>query len=172
VVEFAPLTLPWVLRTEAYAAAVGSRSDAEHHRALADIPYLVTVPTWEFVVHEWVLRTRWGPADQVAVQLEHLVTVAVQPSVCLRVLRATSAPVTGPFAVLRSRRWPDVAYREDGDRGILTDGLPDTRYFLAAQERVRAAALNAADSIDLIVELAVRLRQSPDDDLGGGGWVR
>jgi hypothetical protein len=172
VVEYAPLVLPWVVRTPEYTQALHGPGGANHqeacyHRSLSAVLHLSDPPHWQFVIHEWVLRTPWGPADAMVAQLEYLLSLAARWSISVHLVPIRSGPVTaltGPFAVFRSTRWPTAVYREDGNRGVLSDEPPETSYYLAAEGRIRAAALGAEQSVRFIGDLAERLRRHPNTD--------
>jgi transcriptional regulator with XRE-family HTH domain len=126
---------------------------------------LENVPPIEFwlILDEGAIRRCVGGAECMRQQLDHLVEAGRWPNVTLQVLGFDSgahAGMDGPFSVLEfpERTDRDVAYIDAGAFGMVyLEKDKEVRLCSEAFDRLRAAALSPAASIQLIRDVAEKL---------------
>jgi transcriptional regulator with XRE-family HTH domain len=102
------------------------------------------------VIGEGALRLLVGGPDVMRAQLRHLVALAAEPGIALRVLpfeAGAHAGMTGPFKILRFHDDPDVATVETRGGDVY---LEDVEPFAQALRRLTAAALPQRKSLAMI----------------------
>lgn len=174
---FQPIAIPGILQTNAYAGSIlgssaGSElTEAERARRAAlrrmRQERLLTGdnrPVIDAVLDEAVLRRIAGSADIMRDQLRHLLDLAAQPQITLRVLPFSAgfvSTVSGPFIVLEFPDSPDAdaVYVESAlmiaqvmDR---SDGVPPYR---RAFTQLASISLTPDESRDHIGRIAHELR--------------
>jgi transcriptional regulator with XRE-family HTH domain len=105
------------------------------------------------VIGEGALRRLVGGPEVMRAQLKHLIELAGEPGITLRVLPfavATHAGMTGPFTILRFHDDKDVATMETRVGDIY---MEDVEPFAQALRRLRAAALPQRKSLAMIVAM-------------------
>ena len=107
------------------------------------------------ILDEGAIRRSIGGAAIMRHQLEHLVKASRWPNVTLQVLAfecGAHAGLTGPFAILEfpERTDSDVAYTESLGGMIYLEKDREVRSCAEAFDRMRAAALSPAASVELI----------------------
>jgi hypothetical protein len=161
---FQDSVLPGLLQTPDYArevlraldpAATAQRIErtlaariARQRRLTAEEPLQVSA-----VIGEGALRLLVGAPEVMRAQLKHLVDLAAEPSVALRVLPFTTgahAGITGPFKILRFHEEQDVATVETRGGDVY---LEDVEPFAQALRRLRAAALPQRKSLAMIAAM-------------------
>ncbi len=130
----------------------------QRQRALdADPP----LDAW-IILDEGAIRRKIGGSAIMQRQLERLVQASRWPNVTLQVLSFDSgahAGLTGPFAILEfpERTDSDVAYTEALGGMIYLEKDREVRACAEAFDRMRAAALSPAASVELIQQVAREL---------------
>ena len=107
------------------------------------------------ILDEGAIRRRIGGAKVMRPQLEHLIQVSRWSNVTLQVLgfeAGAHAGLTGPFSILEfpERGDSDVAYTESVGGVIYLEKEREVRACSEAFDRMRAAALSPAASVELI----------------------
>lgn len=168
--EFAPLLIPGLLQTAAYAretiaANAITRTPAEVD-ALAEVRQarqaVLTRPTGQLkvwaVIHEAVLHQRFAVRPTtMREQLRRLLDLSEMPHVTLQImpLDATPHPGTvGGFSLVEfPGSMPDVVVLENLIGSSYVEGIDDVRTFADAFARIVAAALPTDDSLALIARM-------------------
>jgi transcriptional regulator with XRE-family HTH domain len=114
------------------------------------------------ILDEGAIRRNIGGAAIMRRQLEHLIQASRWPNVTLQVLAFESgahAGLIGPFAILEfpERTDSDVAYTESLGGMIYLEKDREVRACAEAFDRMRAAALSPATSVELIQRVAREL---------------
>lgn len=130
----------------------------ERQRRLDDDPPL---ELWE-ILDEAVVRRPVGGKQVMRRQLDHLLAMALRPSVTVQVLPfdcGAHAGHSGPFSILEfpNREDPEVAYVESVAGMLYLEKDREVRTRAEAFDRLRAAALAPAASVDLIAQVAQEL---------------
>ena len=107
------------------------------------------------ILDEGAIRRKIGGAEVMRPQLEHLIQVSRWSNVTLQVLgfeAGAHAGLTGPFSILEfpERGDSDVAYTESVGGVIYLEKEREVRACSEAFDRMRAAALSPAASVELI----------------------
>ncbi|MGV9879930.1 helix-turn-helix domain-containing protein [Streptomyces sp. NPDC003006] len=174
VCDWAPLLVPGLLQTAAYAretiAGITTRAPDEV-AALAEVRMarqsVLTRPgspleLWA-ILHEAALHQRFAarPATM-REQLRRLLDVSELPNVTVQIMPLSSTPhpgLDGGFTLARfPRPVPDVVLLENLGRAAYVEG-DNAAPFARAYERIRAAALSVEDSLVRIAELEEGLRK-------------
>jgi transcriptional regulator with XRE-family HTH domain len=118
-------------------------------------------PRLHVILDEAVLRRAAGGAEVMVAQYGHLVTVASRPTVTLQVVpfSAGAHPAGGfPFTVLgfTDPSDPKIAYTELLTAAYCLDRAEDVGRYLATFDDLRGRALDPAQSLALVRELARR----------------
>ncbi len=170
--EYEPYLIPGLLQTEDYARAVVSATrpmlpkDAIE-RAVAlrltrqeilepdqDIPIDQdnAVRLWA-IVDESALRRVVGSTEIMAVQREHLITMAQRPNITIQIIPNTEGPTCAfgrAFAVLTSRNSSSVVYFEDVDTARYVRDRDEVSRYMLVFDHLRASALDDKRSLQLI----------------------
>jgi transcriptional regulator with XRE-family HTH domain len=130
----------------------------ERQRRLDDDPPL---DLWA-ILDEAVIRRPVGGNQVMRGQLEHLLDMAAKPVVTMQVLPFSSgahAGHGGPFSILEfpNRTDSEVAYVESAVGNLYLEKDREVRTRVEAFDRLRAAALSPAASVDLIAQVANEL---------------
>lgn len=166
VIEVQPTMLPWLVQTPDYTRALHPvAAEREVRRAAVA---LLRRPCVEVVIHEAVLRTLVGDAVLMADQLAHLLRIAAQPSLSVRVVPAGCGVLAagyGPFTLLEFEYQRPVVYREDPGVGVFTDAQHEVAAYRAVLEHLNTIALTPKASNELIVQVIAECdsNQSRDD---------
>lgn len=88
-------------------------------------------------------------------QLKHLIEMSQRPNMAIQVIPFKAgghAAAGGPFSLLRfaEHDLPDVAYLEQLNSALCLNKPEDVERYLAVFERLRAAALNPARSVNAL----------------------
>lgn len=162
--EYAPMVVPGLLQTEAYARDFtrGARpfatdDDVEKNVATrmerARLLSRPTEPELWFILHELVLRTPVGGPDVMREQLTHLATLMGSRRILVQVLPLTMgahALMNGMFAVMSFSDAPPVVYTEGAHSGRLMDDPHLVTQCSKSYDLGRAAALSPEASLALI----------------------
>lgn len=166
--SFEAIVLPGILQTEAYARATmrAAEPDATDERIEGWIDFRMQrqgildkgePPHLDVVVDESAVRRPVGGAAVMDSQLRRLCEYGKRPDAELRVLPCSvgeHASLYGAFTVYDlGDPFPGVAYA-DTLAGAVYVEADDALRFVAAHERLRAAALEPDDSLALISEIA------------------
>jgi transcriptional regulator with XRE-family HTH domain len=114
------------------------------------------------ILDEAALHRMVGGTEVMGAQLRHLVQAAGRPNIDLRVLPAAAGAhpaVMGEFTILRFPEIvaPDVVYLENMTSNLYVEREAEVFRHSIAYERLNALALEAADSVALIAEIAEAL---------------
>ncbi|MGP4045076.1 helix-turn-helix domain-containing protein [Streptomyces sp. 2A115] len=171
--EFAPLVVPGLLQTPAYARAITRATNPfvsaeyvedkvaarmERSRILTD----ATRPVYWAVLQESVLRTVVGDAATMSQQLDHIVALARDWVVMVQVLpfSAGACPLpTGTLKLMEFEDAPPTAYTEAVFSGNLLDDPALVKRSQGAYDLIRAAALSPEASLALIESAAEDYRR-------------
>ena len=166
--EYAPLLIPGLLQTEAYARAVfrGGLPTAtdqvvddlvtarlERAQLLAD----PTTPLFWTVLDEALLRRRSGGAAVMAEALSHVAALARQHRVIVQVLPFSAGAhmaLEGPLKLMSFSDAPSLAYLQGLDTGKLQDDPATVRHYELTYDLVAASALSPEASLALIESVA------------------
>jgi transcriptional regulator with XRE-family HTH domain len=167
---YAAQIVPGLLQTEEYAREIirstllisppgeierRVRVRISRQRVLAgDTPLQLTV-----ILDEAALRRVVGGAEVMRKQLRHLIQVAAQPNVDLRVLPSAAGAhpaVMGEFTILRFPEVvaPDVVYLENMTSNLYVEHEAEVFRYSMAFDRLSALTLGAEDSAAFISGLA------------------
>ncbi|MCI0384297.1 helix-turn-helix transcriptional regulator [Streptomyces sp. CNQ085] len=166
--EYAPLLVPGLLQTEAYARAITRTglplvSDAEVEEIVRarmgrqHVLESVGRPRMWVVVHEAVLRVPMGGSAVMREQLRHIADLMRSHTVFAQVLpfdSAADAPVNGMLSVMTFDDAPLTAYVENAHTGQLIDEPALVARYQKSYDLVRAAALPPKASLALIESVA------------------
>ncbi|MGQ0837114.1 helix-turn-helix domain-containing protein [Actinokineospora sp.] len=161
---YAPLALPALLQTEAYALGVTAgnirvrpdhnertvslRMERQRRLSAADQPLKLMV-----MLEEAVLNRPIGGPDVMRAQFRHLLDLAERENVELRVLPTAIGPhdaLVGPFTVLDFRQAQSIAYVELLNGAFYVQDQDQVDGYTRTVNRLREVALPSADSVDLI----------------------
>ncbi|MGW6601339.1 helix-turn-helix domain-containing protein [Streptomyces sp. NPDC055036] len=174
--EFAPLLIPGLLQTAAYAretiAANATTRTPDEVAALAEVRQarqaVLTRPgkplkIWA-VVHEAVFHQRFAVRPStMRDQLQRLLDVSEMPNVTLQILPLDATPHpggAGAFSLVGfPGPMPDVVLLENLIGATYVEGVDDVQTFANAYERIVAAALPTDDSLALIARMEERNRK-------------
>jgi transcriptional regulator with XRE-family HTH domain len=114
------------------------------------------------ILDEGVVRRNIGGAEVMRPQLEHLIQASRWSNVTLQILSfeaGAHAGLVGPFSILDfpERGDPDVAYTESVGGMVYLDKEREVRACAEAFDRMRAAALSPAASVELIQQIRQEL---------------
>ncbi|MFI0740097.1 DUF5753 domain-containing protein [Streptomyces sp. NPDC021100] len=165
--EYAPIFVPGLLQTAAYARAVflgrrpftseeGIESRVASRLARAHILHGPTKPLLWALLDESVIRRKVGSAAAMHEQLMHIAALARQRHIGLQVLpfNAGTPLLDGALTLMTFEDAPPVAYGE----GHWSGSLLDDPYVVEECERsydfATAVALSPAESLSLIMSVA------------------
>lgn len=166
--EFAPLLVPGLLQTPAYARALTLESDPfateahvkdtvdgrmERAQILAD----ATRPEFWVILHEHVLRSPVGGPDVMAEQLDRIAAQIRERKVLVMVIpfaKGAHASGGGMLKLMEFEDAPPVAYTETSFTGTLIDEPAVVKRAQRAYDLLRGAALTPKASLDLIESAA------------------
>ena len=171
--QFETMFVPGILQTEEYASAVlhvfYEESAPDKVAALVNLRTsrreLVNsenAPNFSFVLDESVIHRVVGSPAITSRQLVHLVEVAEQPNVTIRVVPFAAGlhpGMRGPFEVIQFEDTPDenIVFIEGPRDDIINDDPKETRSYLEAFERITRISLAPADSLDSLRAAAAKL---------------
>ncbi len=172
--QFETIFVPGILQTEAYASAVlqvfyDEKSASDKVAALVDLRTrrreLVNsenAPNFSFVLDESVIHRVAGTPAITSRQLMHLVEVAEQPNVTIRVVPFAAGlhpGMRGPFEVVQFEDTPDenMVFIEGPRDDIISDDPKETQNYLEAFEHIMQISLTPSDSLDRLREAAAKL---------------
>ncbi|MDJ0340783.1 helix-turn-helix transcriptional regulator [Streptomyces sp. H10-C2] len=174
--EFAPLVIPGLLQTAAYAreiiAANATTRAPEEVAALAEVRQarqaVLTRPAgplkiWA-VIHEAVLHQGFAVRpNTMREQLRRLLDVSEMPNVTLQIMPLDATPHpggAGGFSLVGfPGPMPDVVLLENLIGASYVEGIDEVQTFADAFERIVAAALPTDDSLALIARMEERSRK-------------
>ncbi|HWM39503.1 MAG TPA: helix-turn-helix transcriptional regulator [Streptomyces sp.] len=166
--EYAPMLVPGLLQTEAYARGLtratlpfAPEEEVEAHvsarlgrQRLLDDP---TTPQLWVVVHETVLRVPTGGRKVVSKQLQHLAEMGRSHRVMLQVLTfsaAADAAMNSMASIMTFTDATTVAYSEGAHTGQLIDEPALVDRYERSYDLVRAAALSPKASLAMLESTA------------------
>lgn len=162
-----PAIVPGLLQTEGYARALlGAAGELTAEEVetrvvarLARQAVLTTDPRPHLVaiLEEHALRRQVGDRAVMREQLEHLLAVAAEPNVQIRVVPADTpwhAGLNGPFILARLHSGAELAHLDNQLRGQTVDSPSDVAALERRWETVTGEALPRRQSARLIEEVA------------------
>ena len=171
--DFQPMVVPGLLQTEAYARAVlragpdvGCGEDLDRQVALRiqrqAILDQASPPGLWVVLSESVLRMQVGGLAVMRAQLRRLAELAARPNLTLQVLpfgSAAHAQPIGPFTLLEfaDPADPAVVYLEHLTGSLILENEEEVLRYRLLFDHLRAAALGAGPSADLVARAAADL---------------
>jgi len=163
--QFETIFVPGILQTEEYASAVlqvfydetsapdkvASLVDLRTRRR--DLVNSENAPKFSFVLDESVIHRIVGSPAITSRQLMHLVDVATQSNVTIRVVPFTAGlhpGMKGPFEIVQFEDTPDenMVFLEGPSDDIINDDPEETRDYLAAFEHITEISLGLSESLD------------------------
>ncbi|MGC5568599.1 helix-turn-helix domain-containing protein [Streptomyces sp. FR-108] len=171
--DFAPILVPGLLQTAAYAEAVtratnpfaaGERVQAQVMARLerAHILNGTTRPEYWAILHENVLRIPVGGPELMARQLEHIAIMAREQKVLLTVLPYSAgafAAMAGMMTLMEFPDAPPTAYTEAVYSGTLLDDPALVKRMQGTYDLLRVAVLSPEASLALIASAAEDYRR-------------
>lgn len=166
--EYAPMLVPGLLQTEEYARAITrvTLPYAEPHEIeeyvqirleRQSILERTTRPLLWAVLHETVLRVPMGGSVVMSEQLKHLVEAGKSRRVVVQVLpfaASAEAFINGMTSLFTFHDAPPAVYAEGAGSGQLIEEPALVEQYQRSYDRVRAAALSPAASLNLIASAA------------------
>lgn len=173
VYAFQPLTFPWYLQTEPYAAAIiahgapwlPSERVAEIARERAEQARAVTSSTspriW-LALDSAVLARRYGGTSVTRGQLRHVLALAESGRVTLQILPCNAAQypgTSGPFTLVTADKSPEVLYAESAWEGqTVTDPRAVARYRMLYAS-IQSLSRGVAESLEQLREALERITE-------------
>jgi transcriptional regulator with XRE-family HTH domain len=159
--------VPGLLQTEGYARALirsGRPQDSTDiiDRLVAarmerqEVVFSENAPLLWYVLDESALRHVVGGSAVMAEQLNRLLEAADAPGIVVQVLPFTAdnhAGADGPIAVYEFTESPSVCYTECYGGGRIVEGRAEVADLMTVISLIRASALSARDSRDLILRI-------------------
>lgn len=168
---FQPLMMPGLLQTAEYSRAIIQASD--NSLTEEEVDHLVatrmgrqslltrsTAPQFVTVLDENVLHRPVGDIGVLHRQLLQLVSLAQRPNIALRVVQNSSGAyvgLRGAFMVMEFFEEPDLVHIENQSTGMFLEEEQDLGEYRLAMTNILNVALDPADSIELIGQVAAAL---------------
>lgn len=163
--QFETIFVPGILQTEDYASAVlqvfyDEKSAPDQLAALValrtrrtDLLTNENAPNFSFVLDESVIHRVVGSPAVTRQQFIHLVDVAKQSNVTIRVVPFTAGlhpGMKGPFEIVEFEDTPDenLVFLEGPSDDIVHDDPKETRKYLDDFERITEMSLGPSESLD------------------------
>jgi transcriptional regulator with XRE-family HTH domain len=164
VTDWAPLLVPGLLQTMEYTrafmlgdeipdSAVGSRLMARQRRQ----EQILSRAQFVAYIDEFVLHRRIGGPRVFARQLRHLIEMANEDAVTLRIVPGTTdrhPGLAGPFLLLEYPTATPIVHVELRRSGVFLTGREDTDPYLAAVTQLASISLDQGQSLQLLSEVA------------------
>ncbi|MGQ0837707.1 helix-turn-helix domain-containing protein [Actinokineospora sp.] len=165
ITHFAPLLVPGLLQTPEYMRAVMERGDIPDGDADARVAAragrqnLLTrkrPPIYRVIMDEAALRRPFGGAQTMAAQLRHIIDKARMPAVSVQVIPFAYGgyPIYGMYALLEFDKTTAIVHLEHKQASGFLDTPEDTAPFQNLTDRLAAAALGPADSLEFLASVA------------------
>ncbi|MGH3936361.1 MAG: helix-turn-helix domain-containing protein, partial [Pseudonocardiaceae bacterium] len=169
--NYEALVVPGLLQTAEYARAIiqgvaPAITEAELGNLVAArmarqaVLTRANAPQFFAVVDEGALRRPIGEPGVMHRQLHHLLVVAEQPHVMLRVVSLAAgayAGLRGPFVILEFAEEPALVFVENHDTGLILEEEADLAAYRLALGTILNAALAPAATTELITQIAAEL---------------
>ncbi|MFI6760167.1 helix-turn-helix domain-containing protein [Micromonospora sp. NPDC050417] len=162
---YTPMVIPGLLQTPAYIKAIVRQFRApanavepwvERRMARQQVLSGPTPPRYSAIVEEVVLRHQVGGRSTMRDQLAHLIEVGRRPNIEVRVLPPTVTRPDGSWGQFIAIRLPEpygsVGYQENLGGRFYFESSAGKR-FIEAYDRLRAVALPATESAELITTI-------------------
>jgi transcriptional regulator with XRE-family HTH domain len=171
ILNYEALVVPGLLQTAEYTRAViqgiaPTITEAELDKLVAArmarqaVLTRASAPQFFAVVDEGALRRPVGEPGVMHRQLQHLLVVAEQPHVTLRVVPLTAgahAGLRGAFVILEFAEEPGLVYLENHGTELFLEEEADLAAYRVALETILHAALAPAATAELIAQTATEL---------------
>lgn len=167
VTEYAPLAVPTLLQTAAYAKTLlrtgGPVPDEAVERQLAALEQRRAIlgrayPTFRFFISEQVLRTPVGDEQIMGAQLRHLIAISARHECAIRVLPESAGSCGafgGAFRILEYAESRDVVCTHTQSAWIFQESPEDVAVYRAIRDRLHQVALDKENSVQVINDLAI-----------------
>jgi transcriptional regulator with XRE-family HTH domain len=170
--NYEALVVPGLLQTAEYARAIiqgvePAITEAELDNLVASrmarqaVLSRASAPQFFAVVDEGALRRPIGEPGVMHRQLHHLLVVAEQPHVTLRVVPLAAgahAGLRGPFVLLEFAEEPALVFMENHGTGLFLEEEADLAAYRVALGNILYSALAPAATVELIAQIAAELR--------------
>jgi transcriptional regulator with XRE-family HTH domain len=163
ITEVAPLLVPGLLQTSAYAGALFVGTEDANvrvrlRRGRQEILVREERPVqFHALIDEEVLVRHIAPPPVMIEQLRHLLRMAERPNVTIQLVHSTHAGYTpmlaGPFILLEFDTAPPLVHLEHHRASATLWEDEDVRSFTAAVEQITEAAMTPDRTSEVIVEL-------------------
>lgn len=169
---FMPLVLPGLVQTYEYVQALlrtagkppaWQRKALETRKRRQEILDRTdgTAPVLDAVITEASLMYEWGSKDDRWDQIQHLIQLAQQPNIELRIQRFADGPPQGMFSPVNIFDFPDseprLVYVETDYAIQEVSDKADVKSYLEAFARTVDAALEPVDTVSYLRQLAEQL---------------
>jgi transcriptional regulator with XRE-family HTH domain len=176
IVNVETMTVPGLLQTGDYTRALLLESDMVPEDEIED--RMVTrlrrhsvlmrqrPPTLLTIIDELVLHRTVGGPDVTARQLLHLVRAAQKPHITIRVVPKdrAHAGIMGAFALIGQPARSPVVFVEQPTSGLFVEDRAEVEVYGGIVEKLLNAALDQAQSVELIASLAKRRATGASSD--------
>jgi transcriptional regulator with XRE-family HTH domain len=178
--SFEPIFIPGLLQTPEYARALfegNGRVDdvdvcVERRMARREVLTRYNPAQCTFLVHEHALRMQVGSAELMAEQMLHMVFATGRPQCSIRVILAsTGSPGVAPGS-FQIFGYPDdnpVIYLEHQTTSEFLESREDLEVYRAVLNRLATVALDEAQSLAWIAQLASEFERGATQHDNGGG---
>jgi transcriptional regulator with XRE-family HTH domain len=169
ITEFQCLVLPEILQTQDYARAhltAAGLSDAAVEEEVTTRQDRVRLlnrlspPRFDFVVHEWLLRTPTGDRGVMSQQLHHLLRLSVRPFLTLRIVPINAgahAGQSGPFQLLDFDGFAPVVHRADKHSDMYLEEPDEVLTYRRIFAQLTSVALDVDHSRAMIDDVVTAL---------------
>lgn len=171
--EWTPTLVPGLLQTVPYMRAL---FDADGTKSPEEVDIMVdgrlgradlieprrNAPEMWVVLHEASLRMELVPTEEMADQLEHIITLAKRRRIIPQVVpwKAGAHPLMeSNTRLMRFGDAPPLVYTEGPYHGVTVDDPRVVKRYQKSYELLRAVAMSPHDTLDLLAETAARYRK-------------
>lgn len=172
IVQISPLLIPGLLQTDDYVRAVMSGGGIPTGEIATRVAIrigrravLQRTELSEFValVGEAALYQQVGGRDVMKEQLRHLIAVANEPKVNLRIVPFSAGwhpALEGPFVIVESKQSNPVVQLESRTSSLLLHENTDVAAYRRAADKVSQVAMSHTDTIGIIEQVARKVERS------------
>jgi DNA-binding XRE family transcriptional regulator len=164
IVNFGPLVVPGLLQTGDYTQAIMAESGVVPKDEIDDrmvtrlhrqsVLLRPSPPQLLALIDELVLHRTLGGPDVLRLQLRHLIKMASQPNITIRVIPNGHVGASSSFDLLRIADRPAVVFLESLTSNLFVERPVDVDVYERTLERLAACALDEEESIETIASAA------------------
>jgi transcriptional regulator with XRE-family HTH domain len=172
IVDVAPLLIPGLLQTSAYARAImGELPDADLRVGLRSgrrdiLTRRNPVELLAFIDSEVLIRPV-APQDVMVDQLRHLLAMAGRPNITIQIVSSTrpgyNPMLAGPFELIEFPEAKPIVLLEHHRSSLTLWEEEDVKEFTEAADAVRNAAMTPAESTGVIEDIVNGMETTNDD---------